>query len=54
MSFRLRNNGFEVFHSTKQDGNMGFDFGTEDEVAENRRIFFEKNLISEPVREIIN
>jgi copper oxidase (laccase) domain-containing protein len=54
MSFVLKNNGFAVFHSTKQDGNMGFDFGTAAEIEQNRRIFFEKNQISVALREIIN
>lgn len=54
MSFILNNNGFSVFHSIKQDGNMGFDFGSKAHVEKNRKNFFEKNKIKGPLHEIIN
>lgn len=54
MAFVLKNNGFSVFHSTKQDGNMGYDFGKVDDVNNNRIKFLNKNDISGNIHEIQN
>ncbi len=54
MAFVLKNNGFTIYHSTKQDGNMGYDFGTVDEVDNNRLKFFNKNGIKGKIHEIQN
>ncbi|MGE5357215.1 MAG: laccase domain-containing protein [Deltaproteobacteria bacterium] len=54
MSFILKNQQFTMYHSTKQDGNMGYDFGDKVSVDHNRENFLKKNCITGPIREIIN
>ena len=54
MSFVIKNQQFTIYHSTKQDGNMGYDFDDEKVVNENRSKFLKKNNIEGPIREIIN
>ena len=54
MSFAIKNQQFTIYHSTKQDGNMGFEFGVENDVIANRERFLGKNNINEPIREIQN
>jgi polyphenol oxidase len=54
MSFIIKNQQFTIYHSTKLDGNMGYDFGDETTVNKNRKNFFKKNNIEGPVKEIMN
>jgi copper oxidase (laccase) domain-containing protein len=54
MAFVLKNSGFAVFHSIKQDGNMGYDFGSVEDVNKNRVKFFNKNNINGKIHEIQN
>jgi copper oxidase (laccase) domain-containing protein len=54
VSFTLKHQQFTICHSTKQDGNMGYDFDDKKVVDENRLKFLKKNNILGPIREIIN
>jgi copper oxidase (laccase) domain-containing protein len=54
VSIVIKNQQFTIYHSTKQDGNMGYDFDDEKVVNDNRSKFLKKNNIEGPIREIIN